>query len=257
MYGAGVIIRFGQSVYPYIMKFLQTFDECLLQVIQPLCIFIKSFIYQLCRKGKPRDPGDIFRTGAKPPLLASAEDRGFYLNPVIHVKESHTYHAGVTATHPYSSVWWQWILDIRPILYYLEYGPNLATESSIGAWLNPLLAWGGLLAMLCMVYLAAAKRDKTALFILIGYLAQLVPWVFVSRVVFEYHYFPSSIFLVLALCHVFRQVELVSPDQKRVILCFAGVSVALFAAFYPAISGLTVPRWYDLKFLKWLGTWPY
>ena len=62
---------------------------------------------------------------------------------------------------------------------------------------------------------------------------------------------------MLALCHVFRQVELVSPAQKRVMLCYAGVSVALFAAFYPALSGLTVPRWYDLKFLKWLGTWPF
>ena len=42
-------------------------------------------------------------------------------------------------------------------------------------------------------------RDRTALFILVGYLAQLLPWVFVTRVVFEYHYFPSSVFLVLAL----------------------------------------------------------
>ncbi len=166
------------------------------------------------------------------------------------------YHSNVTATHPYSSFWWQWVLDIRPILYYLEYLPG-DREQSIGAWLNPLLCWGGLLAMGCMAYLAAAKKDKTALFIFIGYLAQLLPWVFVSRIVFEYHYFPSSVFLVLALGHMFRIVELRHRRPRRVVISFTAVSVALFAAFYPALSGARVARWYDLSFLKWMETWPF
>jgi dolichyl-phosphate-mannose--protein O-mannosyl transferase len=167
-----------------------------------------------------------------------------------------SYHSNVTASHPYSSVWWQWVLDIRPILYYLEYLPG-NREQSIGAWLNPLLCWGGLCAMVCMVYQAAVKRDRAAAFILIGYLAQLVPWLFVKRVVFEYHYFPSSVFLLLALAHVFRTMELRRAGTKRMILSYAIVSVVLFAAFYPALTGIEVPRAYDLKFLKWLGTWPF
>ena len=108
-----------------------------------------------------------------------------------------------------------------------------------------------------MLYLTVARHDKTALFILVGYLAQLLPWVFVTRVVFEYHYFPSSVFLVLALGHVFRTVELRHAHPRRVVISFAVVAVVLFAAFYPALSGLRVPRSYDLKFLKWLGTWPF
>ena len=31
------------------------------------------------------------------------------------------YHSGLVAEHPYASKWYQWILDIRPILYYLDY----------------------------------------------------------------------------------------------------------------------------------------
>ncbi len=46
-----------------------------------------------------------------------------------------TYHAGLVATHPYSSRWWQWLLDLRPILYYLSYGDG--TVSTIGAFVNP------------------------------------------------------------------------------------------------------------------------
>ena len=111
--------------------------------------------------------------------------------------------------------------------------------------------------MLCMLYLAVFRRDRTALFILVGYLAQLLPWVFVTRVVFEYHYCPSSVFLVLALGHVFRTFELRHARPKRAVVSFTAVAAVLFAAFYPSLSGLRVARWYDLSFLKWMGTWPF
>ena len=121
-----------------------------------------------------------------------------------------------------------------------------------------MLCWGGLLAMLAMLWLTVFRHDKKALFILVGYLAQLLPWVFVTRVVFEYHYFPSTIFLVLALGHVFRTLEVQKhPRAKRIVCSFTVVTVAVFVAFYPALSGVRVVRWYDLSFLKWLPTWPF
>ena len=167
-----------------------------------------------------------------------------------------TYHAGVTSSHPYSSVWWQWLLDVRPILYYLEYLPD-GRHVSFGAWLNPMLCWGGLLAMVCMVYRALFRRDRTALFILVGYLAQLVPWLFVTRVVFEYHYFPSSVFLLLAIGHLFRTAELSRPRWRHTLFSFTGVTVLLFAVFYPALAGVAIPSWYGTGFLKWMGSWPF
>lgn len=167
------------------------------------------------------------------------------------------YHSGVTATHPYSSRWYQWILDIRPILYYLNYFDD-GTKSAFGAFVNPMLCWGGLLAMISMAYMAIFRRDKKALFILVGYLAQLLPWVLVTRVVFEYHYFPSTVFLVLALGHVFDRVRRYSRSWKRIIFSFTGVSVALFIVFYPVISGLRVPAWYSHNLLRWIpGWWPF
>ena len=167
-----------------------------------------------------------------------------------------SYHAGVNSTHPYSSKWWQWILDLRPILYYLKSFPD-GTRSSFGAWVNPMLCWGGLAAMLCMIYRAFVRRDKTALFILVGYLAQLLPWLLIPRILFEYHYFPCTVFLLLALGHVFRTVELFHPRPKRVILSFTAVAVLLFAVFYPELTGLPVPAVFAGKFLKWFRSWPF
>ena len=46
-------------------------------------------------------------------------------------------------------------------------------------------------------------------------------------------------------------------EARGLILSFAVVSVVLFAAFYPVLTGVAVPRWYDLKFLKWLPSWPF
>ena len=163
-----------------------------------------------------------------------------------------TYHSGLVATHPYSSRWWQWLLDLRPILYYLSYGDG--TVSTIGAFVNPLLCWGGLLALPVLAY-RAAKRDRTALFLLVGYLAQVLPWVFISRLTFEYHYFAATLFLVLALGYVFDRLR--QRGYLGIVYAFTAASGVLFALFFPVLTGVTIPRDYAWNVLKWLPDWPF
>ena len=167
-----------------------------------------------------------------------------------------SYHSKLVAEHPYSSVWYQWVLNIRPILYYLQYYDD-GTRSSFGAFLNPSLCWGGLLALFVLFFRAFALREKVALFILTGYFAQLVPWMFVSRLTFEYHYFPCSVFLVLALAYVFRLMENETKRGKAYPLAFAALSGALFILFYPALSGIRVDSRLASQLLGWLPTWPF
>ncbi len=167
-----------------------------------------------------------------------------------------TYHSGVKAEHPYSSRWWQWLLDIRPILYYLEYLPD-GRRSSFGAFLSPLLCWAGLAAVLCMAWLSIFKKDRTARFILIGYLAQLLPWVFIGRITFAYHYFPCSVFLALALGYVFETLRRRSSQWRLPVYSFTAASLLLFGVFYPVLSGAVIKTEYAAKFLRWLGTWPF
>ena len=166
------------------------------------------------------------------------------------------YHEGVSATHPYSSRWYQWMLDIRPIFFYLKnFGDG--TRSSFGAWLNPVLCWAGLLSLFVLAYMALIRRDRKAGFLLWGYLAQLLPWVLIARTTFEYHYFPSSMFLVLSLGYVFALMRDGVKDWKWRVYGLCGLSAALFVLFYPAISGLPVNGASATKVLKWLPTWPF
>ncbi len=166
------------------------------------------------------------------------------------------YHSGVVATHPYSSRWYQWILDIRPILYYLQYLPD-GMRSSFGAFVNPALCWGGFIALFALLFLVIARRDETAAFILLGYLAQLVPWMFVSRLTFEYHYFPCTVFLVLAMGYVFSIFCQNGRYGRRYVWGFALGSLALFALFYPALSGAPVDNALATRLLGWLPSWPF
>lgn len=167
-----------------------------------------------------------------------------------------SYHSGVTASHPYSSRWYQWILDIRPILYYLEYGAD-GTRQSFGAFVNPILCWAGLIALFVLGYETIARRERRAAFILIGYLAQLLPWVFITRITFEYHYFACTVFLVLALGYVIELMRQWNPRWRLYAVGISALCVLVFAMFYPALSGISVDNAAASRVLKWLPTWPF
>ena len=162
-------------------------------------------------------------------------------------------HSQLVATHPYSSHWYQWLLDIRPILYYLDYLPD-GRHLSFGAFVNPVLCWGGLIALFVLGFLAVRRRDRASAYILIGYLAQLLPWVLVPRLTFAYHYFPCTVFLALALGRVFDVMERNHPKGRLLILGFTGLSFAVFALFYPCLAGLPVKPGI---LRSWLPTWPF
>lgn len=168
------------------------------------------------------------------------------------------YHGKLESTHPYSSEWWSWILDIRPILYYRDTYIE-GTKSAFAAFGNPVVWWGGLLAMIAMAVRAVKYRDGKAIFILIGYLSQILPWVVISRIVFIYHYFPSVLFLVMAIAHCMNTIwERKQGRYKAAIYGFTAGAGALFAMFYPVLTGVRVPTWYATNFLRWIpGKWPF
>ena len=167
-----------------------------------------------------------------------------------------TYHEGVTSPHPYSSRWYQWIFDVRPILYFRQHFDD-GTRSSFGAFLNPILCWGGFAAVFILGYLAAWRRDRISAFILVGYLAHLLPWVFIGRTTFEYHYFQSAVWLIFALCRVFSLMRENTRGWRLGVYGLTALSAVLFAAFYPAVSGARVDSSLATALLKWLPSWPF
>lgn len=175
----------------------------------------------------------------------------------------------------------------------LLYEAGTYMRSSASTFNNPIVVWGGLIAILTVLLMTLVQGYKVGWFILIGYLSQLAPWMGIERTTYAYHYFPSMIFCVLALCFVFdtyldrapsAAAETAAPPKasakpagknskskstgisgaalrklpppRTMILVFTGIAVALFALFYPVLSGYPVPNGFVKTFLRWLGTWP-
>ena len=165
------------------------------------------------------------------------------------------YHKGVMDEHPYSSRWYQWVVDARPILYYMEDGVGYHTR--FAAFGNPVVCWGGLLALGTAAVQMMTRRSGKALFLVIGYFSQLAPWFAIGRTTFAYHYFPSILFLCIALAYVFDDMlERDLPWARRTVVGITGVGAALYAAFYPVLIGISIPTWYAAC-LRWFPSWPF
>jgi len=167
-----------------------------------------------------------------------------------------SYHSQLNAEHPFSSTWWQWILNLRPILYVNSASGEL--RSTFGSFGNPVVWWGGFAAIIVMAVRVFTHNDGKAWFILISYVMQLLPWVAVTRIVFIYHYFPSSLFLILALAHMFNTIiDRGEQFGRQITAGFTSLAGIVFIMFYPALSGMYMPSWYYSSLLKWFPSWPF
>lgn len=163
------------------------------------------------------------------------------------------YHANLEATHPYQSTWIQWILDLRPIWYY--YGTSMTgTVHTIACFSNPLLTWIGIPSFFYIVYDTLKNRNKESWMILAGYVSALAPWaLLVGRCVFAYHFYPASIFLILAV--VMMVTKLASTAElKAGVIVFLIIYVIVFILFLPVTCGFGTTLDY-IHHLEWLDGW--
>ena len=167
------------------------------------------------------------------------------------------YHSSLNSTHDFASAWYEWPLLKRPIWYYSRVITRTADgglREGISAFGNPAVWWAGIPASFYMVYLGLKKKDKTAAFLLTGYMAQYLPWFFVTRITFIYHYFPSVVFVVLMIMYSFCQWKK-SLARTAAIVLYAAVVLELFLLFYPVLAGAPVEAAFVEKYLRWFPGW--
>ena len=165
----------------------------------------------------------------------------------------YNYHSTLQATHPYSSPWWAWVLDIKPMGYYKQVKYGLL--SSINAFGNPAIFWTALVAMVYVLYVAIVRRTLEAAFILLAFLGLYIPYVFVERLMFIYHVYYAVPFMILAIVYMLRDLM----ERFDFVTKFYGIYLffvaGLFLAFYPVLTGYVIPQAYMTEYLKWFSTW--
>ncbi len=182
------------------------------------------------------------------------------------------YHSkpGLGMNHDFYSPWYQWPLSIKPMWYYSTVFSPAGYGSSITAMGNPAVWWTGFVSLLGTLFvfvkrhvtrngltLKDQKNDSRPLLLLICFAAQYLPWMLVPRGTYIYHYFPSVPFIILctALC-LDLLPEKYEKAAQNTATAIVTAAVMLFIAFFPYLSGITVPTWW-LDAMKWFPRWIY
>jgi dolichyl-phosphate-mannose-protein mannosyltransferase len=155
--------------------------------------------------------------------------------------------------HPNSSNWYEWPMTLSPLWLYSR---SLARGmlSTISAMGNPVLWWLGLCAII-VSFVDGVQKKWPQLFLGVLYLAQLLPYVFISRYLFIYHYYAEVPILALVTAGLIHEMWN-KPGQRKYILILIVVAATFFAVFYPVISGQIIPEWYS-GYLHWFRDWRF
>jgi 4-amino-4-deoxy-L-arabinose transferase-like glycosyltransferase len=145
-------------------------------------------------------------------------------------EQMYNYHNDLRAPHAASSPWWAWPLDLKPVWFYQgSFAGN--TAGSIYDAGNIVLWWLSIPAMAFCAFQAYRRRSLALALIVLAYAWQWLPWARIDRASFQYHYYTSVPFIVLALAYFLA--ELWHGASKRTWL-LAKVAAAV-AIMGPAI----------------------
>ncbi len=160
--------------------------------------------------------------------------------------------------HPFASRWSTWLLDIRPIYLFRGTGYPDDILSSLSSFGNPFVWWALFPAII--IILIAKYNDYSyngALgFVTAAGLSELLPWVFITRETYIYHYFATVPFLILIIALACKYIWDKTKHGKYFILLYMLVVAAAFFMFYPVITGVPTARGY-VEGLRWLESWPF
>jgi dolichyl-phosphate-mannose--protein O-mannosyl transferase len=164
------------------------------------------------------------------------------------------YHETLTATHPFSSPWWSWIFMLKPVWIYNLSNPFENTVSNIVAIGNPAIWWVSTPFLFFATWKWVKEKDSTARFIIVAFLLQLLPYIFIGRILFLYHMFLNVPFMIFAIVYGLNILWYKNNKYKYIVVAYFAAVVLLFVYFYPLLSAYPVSSQFTDAH-KWLSSW--
>ena len=200
-------------------------------------------------------PGDAFMTPAFQKTLVGSSYAGQVGLPTLDPWSKfcemnvrmYTANETLVATHPYASLWYTWPLDLRPIYYWAK------NDQRIYFLGNPVVWWGSTLAVITLLTLLWTQRrahQPKSTFLLTAWAINFLPFIFIGRVMFLYHYL-NALLMALAI-----GVWLLAQTRRPLLWLSlaAGASLALFFWFAPLVYGLPLTL-EQLGARQWFASW--
>ncbi len=154
----------------------------------------------------------------------------------------------LTNHHDYSSKWYTWPLMTRSVYYW--------NNDNTGAYLyllgNPLIYLLGFISVLYLI-VSRKSKDLPEYLISLGFLMNFIPFIFIGRVMFLYHYQVALMFSIIALIILLNRIS-DRRIQNKMIISIAILSFVLFIYFSPLTYGIPISK-DTLQSMMWIKTW--
>lgn len=173
---------------------------------------------------------------------------------------------GLTANHPYSSLWYSWPFIKRPVYYWVN------SNSRIYFIGNPIVWWVSTIAIAYAILFAVnnlwrklrntslqiSTASKTVYVLLAGYVLNLLPYVGIKRIMFLYHYLSALIFAIIIFAYLldkrFGKTEYNKKHFKIIMGILILLTIEMFVYFAPLSYGLPLsPKSYESR--VWFPGW--
>lgn len=216
-------------------------------------------------------PGDAFMTAGFQSTLtgnsigqSNVEKPNFWQKITELNRVMYTSSAGLTATHPNSSKWYTWPIMQRAIFYWQDQPSPDGTNSYIYLLGNPFIYWlGTLVIALTIIYTiykliirwsVTTDPDKAIIlvFLSLGYLANLLPFALIGRVMFLYHYETA---LVISIIAIVFWLDALQPNHKKYVsIVIFVIALAGFIFWSPLTYGIPITP-HELDIRIWMVGW--
>ncbi|AEM74843.1 glycosyltransferase family 39 protein [Caldicellulosiruptor acetigenus] len=181
------------------------------------------------------------------------------------------YHSTLKATHPFASQWYEWLISTKPVWVYVNNIIPVGKKSVIVYLGNPFI-WGlGLIAVLAsgFVVFRTVIRSKNhkefnetkkmeimrISLIILSYISTVVPWMFIGRLKYIYHYYPAIPWLYLSIGYLITKCNFIDSKKRKVVVFgVMSIAIAMWLIFYPLFTGKTVSATY-IEHLKLFKSW--
>ncbi|MDG2535425.1 glycosyltransferase family 39 protein [Sphingomonas sp. HITSZ_GF] len=154
--------------------------------------------------------------------------------------------------HTYQSSWWSWPLMLRPIWYFYEW--DRGAQRGVLLIGNPLIMWGGLVAVLACYWAWFKDKAIKPLAMALLWTGSLAIYVVIPKSIgFYYYYYPSSIFLCMVLPVAFLHFD--RGRNRGYEEWFTAIALLVFGYFYPVLSGAPLASSQGFTHWMWMGSW--
>lgn len=176
-------------------------------------------------------------------------------------REILNFHTGLKTDHSYEASAWNWLILGRPTSFFYESPKTCGAKNcsqEILAMGTPIIWWFGLIALAVTIGYFISRREKVAGLILLGLLANYLPWLlFPERTTFYFYAIAFFPFLVLAICYsikIYLEDENKRIKRTQTVNVALGLTALIFAYFAPVYLAIVLT--YDDWFARmWLPSW--